>query len=158
MNWIKAWMLNKLNVLLASFLTLLGFSSCDSSSPWSDVCEYGTPHSNYEIQGAVLDLNDKALKDIRIITKKIYSEQEREYCVWQDTLYTDSRGAFKSNGILEYSCGFRVIAEDTSGEYASDSVMVEWKHSDKGRDSWCDGTEIGKVNFQLKKIEKDGQQ
>lgn len=56
---------NLYNVMAASLLSLLGFSSCDSEGG-DEPCLYGTPRATYNIKGKVIDTDGKPINGIKV--------------------------------------------------------------------------------------------
>ena len=137
-----------INTFLAFLLGLLGFSACESPR-----VEYGVPHADLEIKGRVSNEENQELSNIQIVHRQgrkngIGILYWNEYA---DTLYTNSQGCFYRfygyNDPFEYH---RIIANDTSGIYASDSIDVTVSYTGGDR-HWYKGHATLDVNFFLKK-------
>lgn len=149
----------KLNVLLGSVLTMLGFNGC-GENPFNSVCLYGTPYANFDVKGAVLNEDGDKLEGMKVTTKEVYQEQNT--VVWANVLQqssTDARGRYQHQGRwyphgVDDSQVLRVVVEDPKGAYAADSVDVELTHTKEGKGDWCDGTDVSTADFRLKRIDK----
>ena len=152
MKYLKMYLLGKVNVLLSAVLVLLGYSCCPENAE-DEPMEYGCPFAYYNVEGAVLDSEGKALKDIRIMHKFIpVADDDHLWAYPLDTLQTDAEGKYKiegSNWHYTLLDSLRVIAEDPSGVYATDSVDVELTLTKKKAGSWCRGTLEGQANITL---------
>lgn len=114
---------------------------------------YGCPHGTFKVSGNVTDEAGAPVAGAGIIVKILRSD---EYPVWPiDTLTTDKAG--KYNG-KEYSIypedDIRLVCEDPGGEFAPDSVTVDPHYTGGGKD-WFIGTANERVDFKLKKAEKE---
>lgn len=106
--------------LLSGVLALLGFAGCEN---WGDSpVEYGMPSVDYRVIGEVTDEAGKPLSGIRVIVKDKYllnkdGDYEHTYNHEGDTVYTDSKGSFKSAKIRSSAIyDQRVVFDDVDGE------------------------------------------
>ena len=114
-----------LRLLLCALLVLVGSSSCTVES-FEDPNEYLNPEFDpdnpsrvyFRIQGTIFQEESKTLRNARVITKYCFDDIG---AVPADTTYSDGLGQFCSYGVA-YSDSMRVVAEDTSGTLAPDSV------------------------------------
>lgn len=149
----------KLNVLLGSVLTMLGFNGC-GENPFSSVCLYGTPYTNFNVKGTVLSEEGDKLEGMTVTTKEVLKAQDT--VMWFNVLQqsnTDQQGRYQHQGrwypyVVDDSRALRVVVEDPKGAYAADSVDVELTHTKEGKGDWCDGTDVGTADFRLKRIDK----
>ena len=144
----KAKCLKSINAILVFLLGVLGFSGCDRMS-----VEYGVPYADLDIEGQVSNEETEALPNIQIVVRQGWKDGVGTL-YWQeyaDTFYTDSEGNFQRHYgnifPLEYH---RIIANDTSGVYASDSVETTVSYTGGDR-HWYDGQATLNVDFVLKK-------
>jgi len=147
----KRWIFGTLNVLLGGLLTLLGFSSCDSSA-FNVECLYGQPYTKYSVKGAVLNDEAKPLEGMKVTLKAVYREDSVEYVQKQLEVTTGSKGRYEHRGEVYWSDPtLRIIVDDPNGVYASDSTDVEPTFSKKDAGDWCMGTYEGEASFSLEK-------
>ena len=112
----------KYNHLLQRFIRLFSLSSV----AFVVTACYGPAPYDYEgyvdIEGQVLDENNQPLESIQVILRN--DDENNRFC---DTIYTDTDGAFAKQ-YFEYQVAFSdsidMVAHDTTGVYASDSVRV----------------------------------
>ena len=74
MGKIKNLLLNKINIMLGAVLSMLGWSGCNEVFNSEDL--YGCPYSYYQLEGAVLDDEEKPIGNIRVATKWIFSADD----------------------------------------------------------------------------------
>ena len=152
-------LIRKANVLLGSILSALGLSGCISSSPYNQTSLYGVPYAKYDVHGAILDADGKALEGMEVRMKEIerYDDEEVEVGTSHRTT-TDAQGQYSCEGKLYgpdvKEAEFRVVVEDPSGRYASDSTNVKMTKTDAGATSWCLGTMVGEVDMVLKEVKE----
>lgn len=157
---LKEWFYSKYNVLLSAVLTLLGFSSCDSiGDPFNGVCLYGSPHARYDVKGTVQSEEGNALQGITVTTKVVLLSADGESFSHElQKSDTEAKGQYQHRGDWQGHPDdqrrLRVVAEDPKGIYAADSVDVQLTHTNEGKDTWCSGTDSGKADFRLKRVEK----
>lgn len=144
----KAKCLKGINTVLVFVLGLLGFSGCE----WMRA-KYGVPTGDLDFEGQVLNEENQELPNIQIVARQGWKDGAGTM-YWQqyaDTLYTDSTGHFYRfyEGIfpLEYH---QIIANDTSGIYASDTIDTTVSYSG-GHGAWYEGEATLNVSFILKK-------
>lgn len=149
----------KLNALLGVLLTLLGFGSCDVSSPWgsndpwNNACEYGMPHANLSVKGRVMDESGESLEGIKVTLKELHRFEDVEYLHYSQPTTTDAHGQYSHSGTWTGDSPdqiIRIVAEDPEGVYAADSTDVALTHTTDGKDGWCTGTDTGTADFKLK--------
>ena len=121
---------------LMALLSVAAATSCDDilgSMP----CAYGTPTMDYTVMGKVVNQEAEPLKGIKVMP------------VWdnwlQDPTYTDARGTFaiaRKGGVLDRRSDTfyyaRLVVEDTSGVYRTDTVYVKMAKIKEGS-SWYIG-------------------
>lgn len=142
-----------LNLLLAPVLAMLGFSGCDNNV----VCLYGSPYAKYDVKGTILNEEGKQLEGMKVTSKEIYTNENVEGYFGHElnTTSTDSKGQYQATGNWT---GFhpgntllRIVVEDPQHVYATDSVDVTLKRTDKDKDDWCQGTDVGTADLRLKR-------
>jgi putative lipoprotein (rSAM/lipoprotein system) len=160
MKKLKHYLLRKENALLSAVLALVGCNGVSDDENEPDY--YGCPYVNYHVEGAVLDDKGNPLEGILIIPKAIIPESHGEHvgeAYPMDTLATASDGSY----LWEEDHGWgsdsiRVVAEDPSGKFASDSVDVRLQLNQRKKKSdnyWYMGTLEGEVNLTLKPKAKE---
>lgn len=144
------------NCLLTGMLALLG---CSSNEPFNDpdiVLEYGTPSATYQIKGKVVDHTTKEpLRDMKVVVTP--GNNSKEYFS-KDTLTTSADGTFAKDFERIFPCDeFKVIAQDTTGNYGKDSIQVTITKQDYAPGSssnWFSGIAKKEVTVMMKKILK----
>lgn len=149
---LKKLMFARLNVLLGALLTLLGFSNCEKQ--FNEVCLYGQPYARYDIKGTILDEEGNKLAGMDVTVKFVYEFDGEEYSTDQGREHTttDLQGNYECQGSYTNE-DIRIVVEDPGGVYAADSVMVKLERIEEGKDDWCIGTDVGRADFRLKKLE-----
>lgn len=138
-----------LNLMLAPVLAILGFSGCDN-----EVCLYGCPYAKYDVKGTVLNEEGEQLEGVKVTPKEIYKYDDFEGCEVCKATSTDSKGQYQATGSWGgYMPGsvLRIVVEDPQHVYASDSVDVTLTRTNKDKDDWCEGTDVGTADFRLKR-------
>ncbi|MCD8094241.1 MAG: radical SAM-associated putative lipoprotein [Bacteroides sp.] len=137
------------NKVLSGALALLGFASCSSGGEAPD--EYGSPYAKYEIKGKVVDTEQEAVPDARILMRRtmVIGGDAIGFTSSADTVYTGKDGTYlyKTNG--GGTDRFRVVCEDPSGVYKADSTDVTPVLT--GGHGWYEGGSKEEVNFMLEK-------
>lgn len=150
----KAKLLTRINALIATLVSLLGFTSCGNLflKYGAPVVEYGTPFARWDVNGKVSDEENNPIEHAQVIVRSPKPGQIR------DTLYSDEEGLYRGSyeGVFPYSNdSIDIVVRDTAGVYASDSVRIAVKY-DKSEvadgDSWNGGTAYIQQDFQLKKV------
>lgn len=135
------------NKMLSGALALLGFTACDPSKAAD---EYGMPYADYEIKGKVTNQAGEELDKIRVIVKEL---PDNPY-VRKDTLYTKvGVFDFKSDRVTN-SGKYRVICEDLTDVYKTDSADVQMKP--EGGEHWYQGSDYKEVAFELEETAANG--
>ena len=161
MKKLKHYLLRKENALLSAVLALVGCNGTSDDENEADY--YGCPYVNYHVEGAVLDDKGNPLEGISIIPKVIipefYDEERAGQSYPVDSLTTASDGGYLWEEDHGYgSDSIRVVAEDPSGKFASDSVDVRLQLNQRKKKSdnyWYAGTLEGEVNLTLKPKAKE---
>ncbi|MCR5361476.1 MAG: radical SAM-associated putative lipoprotein [Bacteroidales bacterium] len=151
MGKIKNLLLNKINIMLGAVLSMLGWSGCDEVFNSEDL--YGCPYSYYQLEGAVLDDEEKPVGNIRVATKWIFSADDNFSKT--DTTFTDADGRYIFFTQDGYSDSVHIVVDDPQhGTFAPDSADIRLIHTGLHSDeSWCSGTYVGKADFKLKKLD-----
>ena len=136
MKKVRTW----INGMLSAILGLIGYG-CSGGSE-EILCKYGVPYAELEVSGQVTNKEGEPLKDMQIVM----------HPKWINTLYTDSLGQFDTNNqYMDPFCKkLKIIVNDTSGVYASDSTVVAVTYSG-GDGNWNFGRGEIHVDFQLRK-------
>ena len=137
-----------INVLLGAILGALGYG-CDI---W--MCKYGSPSIDFVFEGEVSNTEEEPLEHIQMVLQRgLYAGEDDIY--WEeygDTLYTDADGrAVRSYHYASPMYCYKVIANDTAGLYASDSINTLENYSDS--EVLYSSSDELKVHFILKRNE-----
>lgn len=137
-------LLKRTNWLLAGLITLLGFSCSNDLDDDDPICEYGTPHANYEIKGKVVDRQSNPIPNIQI---EIRDSVPNRGWIHSDTLYTNNAGEFIWNTGEFPGMSFKLTAididdESNGGLFARDTSFVSFKNAQYvgGDGRWNSGT------------------
>lgn len=134
--------LSFVNRCLTAVMALLGFQACGGM-----VCLYGTPSADLKVRGKVTNTGKEPLKDIQVVLNR--SEYDRK-----DTLYTDKDGEYSWMRGGWPSDSVKIVVNDTTGQYASDSTKVALSYDRKNADDWYEGVGTAEADFELKKKEQ----
>lgn len=141
--------LSFINRCLAALLALLGFQACDFPKKYGvPAPEYGTPYAEFEVQGKVTDTAQEPLKDILVAI-----EISDGYSRLRDTLYTDKSGEYHWKGGAFPLDSAKIVVNDTTGKYASDSTKVALSYDRTKADGWYRGVGTAEADFELKEKE-----
>lgn len=143
--------LSFINRCLAALLALLGFQACESFPDKYGVPapEYGVPYAEFEVQGKVTDTKQEPLKDI-LVAVEISNQGYTELI---DTLYTNESGEYHWKAGTFPSDSAKVVVNDTTGRYASDSTKVALSYDRSQAHGWYDGVASAEADFELKEKE-----
>lgn len=135
------------NVVLTALLSVLGFSSC-SSEPMD---MYGTPSTTYQILGNVTDEEGNLISGI-LVSAEEFADRHWYNLASKKTNHGEYYLNFESYG------GTKLIiqdvdGEDNGGEFASDTIDIDYKSAVKVKEGegWNSGTYKITQNIQLKK-------
>lgn len=135
-----------LNAIFAVLLAALGFSCSNGDEP----CMYGTPHSDFEAKGTVVDENNEPVPNAKItIREKIFSDgtykwtDDREYS--QTTSDITGKYSFKGSTMTSE---VRIVCTPPDDSLEADST--EMNLDLKGADGWFIGSATVEQNFKLK--------
>lgn len=132
-----------INVIISAFLGMFGLSGCL-------VAMYGVPQGTINFEGTVTDEKDKPLEGIKTGFSCGWTDGAGNTSyMWQSALYTDADGRYFGTMISEGGKMFRIIATDTSGIYAPDTVETAVNY--RGGHGWDMGTANVVQNLSLKK-------
>lgn len=153
----KEILLKGVNYLLSAILVMLGFQSCDKH--YGDNVEYGVPSADFVYQGKVTDISGNPLEGTQVIVKPL---QLSDANVWyennempglNDTLRTDKDGIYTKENIGFYPIkDFRIVVNDLSGKFESDSIQTQAKRETQGS-GWYSGKFSVSADFKLKNKE-----
>ena len=134
----KTKILNKINLLLTTLVSMLGFSCCLTSCN-----EYGVPYANFVLEGRVINEEKEPLENMQVVTKSYWVN---------DIFYTPADGKFLRtyNGIMDKE--FMISVTDTSGVYQSVTVNIQANYT--GGKDWYMGSDRANIEFVLKKNEE----
>ena len=152
------------NWALAGLMSLLGLSCSKLGFPDSPVvCEYGTPHAEYQVHGVVKDEQGNVLQGIRITVPEIVKKQANNANVtydWNeqrvpvgDTIYTDGQGRYDYSQTYFPVDALQVNlkVEDPEGRFESQTDSVKFEAKDlKGGSGWFQGKAEKVKDFFLK--------
>lgn len=131
--------LSFINRCLAAVLAMLGFQACEKYM----VCLYGSPHADYVVKGKVTNTEKEPIQNIQVVVDKEH---------WKDTVYTDEKGEYQwAWDGFPRETNVKVVANDTTGRYASDSTTVEFSFDRSKADGWYEGVGTAEADFELKK-------
>ena len=138
------------NGVMFGALILLGFAYCDENSMGAG-SENCTSYAKYEFRGKVLGESRQVVPDARILVKHIASPADGSYgyAVLSDTVYTKENGEYLYQNTITGYQDFRIICEDLTGVYQTDSVDI--KMNPKGGNGRYEGKDNREVVFKLKK-------
>lgn len=147
----KRNILSFINRSLAALLALLGFQACESFPDKYGVPapEYGVPYAEFEVQGKVTDTKQEPLKDILVAVEI----SDNGYSGLRDTLYTDESGEYHWKGGAFPLDSAKVVVNDTTGRYASDSTKVALSYDRTKAGHWYEGVATAEADFELKEKE-----
>lgn len=147
----KRNILSFINRSLAALLALLGFQACESFPDKYGVPapEYGTPYAEFEVQGKVTDTKQEPLKDILVAIEI----SDNGYSGLRDTLYTDESGEYHWKGGAFPLDSAKIVVNDTTGKYVSDSTKVALSYDRTKADGWYRGVGTAEADFELKEKE-----
>lgn len=152
---IKKKFYRMLNTVLASVLTMLGLSDCDNA--FNEVYLYGSPYAKYDVKGTVLNEEGEQLEGMKVTPKEIYTYDNVEgyYGHELQSTSTDGKGQYQATGnwigFRQGSTLLRIVVEDPQHVYATDSVDVTLKRTNKDKGDWCQGTDVGTADLRLKR-------
>ncbi|MBQ1696723.1 MAG: radical SAM-associated putative lipoprotein [Bacteroidales bacterium] len=143
MKQIKKYFTVKWCAIISALLGMLGYAACGSKEDEAEALLYGQPHADFKVEGAVFNEEGAPINGVRVYVRDSHgmvakSDQEGKF-VFRDDYMWPRRYVW-------------VIAEDPSGVYAADSVMVTAKY-EGGDGSWYKGSYSTTQDFKLKKEE-----
>lgn len=151
------------NAVLTTLMSIIGYG-CSSDDPWGGgLCEYGTPHADYQFMGTVTDESGSPVKGIKVAAKDVYRSQDGAvvdtYGV--DSTQTDGFGKYAFEIRFVSNPGLKLIVEDIDGEanggaFKSDTIDIDFDKAKKVKDpdkddSWSSGTFAITQDIKLKK-------
>ena len=132
----KVKFLNRMNVLLASLMALLGFSCGESGGMYGPELKYGIPYT-VNINGGVTDDADTPLKGIRMEVKDAVSHYAFYDILSEDEhFFTDEDGKWSfQTRITDWELrsmqdSVLLVAHDDTDVYAADSVKTALTYED----------------------------
>jgi putative lipoprotein (rSAM/lipoprotein system) len=156
--------LKSFDKIIVLILGCIGYlTGCNLINP--PMAEYGTPHADYEIKGAVTDsITASPIQNARIIITQDHSytngSQTLTYIDTMAVKRTDSEGKYDVQVVsfpLE-EVAFKVKVDDTDGsanggDFIKKESDVLFKSSELtgGKGGWYDGKAVKTVDFKLKK-------
>ena len=88
----KAKLLTGINALIATLVSLLGFTSCGNLFVEYGVpVAYGTPSARWDVSGKVSDEENNPIENAQVIVRSPKPGQIR------DTLYSDEEGLYRGS-------------------------------------------------------------
>ena len=152
--------IKKLNWTLAGIIGMLGFSGCKKDSEENElVCEYGTPHADYTVKGAVINKSTGTpIEGIRVE----YTTTDASPPMFNppNHVLTNTKGEYKlTNRFFPHeNLTLPIAVEDVNGSlYQSEILQVNFKdaeHSGKPT-HWYKGEYTVNMNIELTEIEKE---
>lgn len=135
---VKTWV----NALIGAVLGLLGFGTTSCYE------KYGSPYGDFIFDAQVTDEEEMPLESAQVVLRGGWSENG-----WMgggDTIYTDAKGKIHKEFIVDPAFShIKVVANDTTGEHQSDSIVTEIQY--KGKKGWYSGKATLNVQLTLKK-------
>jgi len=154
--------IKRMNGALAGVITMLGFSDCTMIG----MKEYGTPHADYTVKGAVVNkATGKPIEGIRVgygctfCPIPEYGTMPTPFAP-KTHVITNAKGEFKLTDSFfpEEFQKLPVYVEDVDGEenglYQSESLQVDFskaEHSKKSK-SWYKGEYTVTINVELTEV------
>ena len=139
---VRTW----INVLLTAILGLFGYGCIIRA-------EYGTPMADFTLEGTVSNEQGEPLPNIQVVQRGGYKDGAGTiyWQEWPDTLYTNAEGKYYRHYGGDFPLEYRkVVVNDTSGVYASDSIDTAVTYSG-GDHRWYHGQGTLSADFVLKK-------
>ncbi|MCL3782474.1 hypothetical protein EMN47_18990 [Prolixibacteraceae bacterium JC049] len=130
------------NLVIAALMAILGFTSCDDEG---GMCEYGTPHALFKVNGKVTSVKTgQAVKDIQII-------------MGRDTVYTDASGNYKLEKSVDfapddnYDLNINDVDGESNGTFVNQKVDIDIKEVKftGGSGSWDQGEATKTIDVKL---------
>lgn len=134
------------NAFFSFLIGFLGFS-CTGR-----VLMYGVPAADFTLDGEVCNEDKEPLDNIQIVWIKGWKDGEGTmyWDNWHDTIYTNVDGKYYRNVIGDFPLEYhKIIANDTSGVYASDTIDTSVSYSG-GDGNWYFGEAHLTADFVLK--------
>jgi putative lipoprotein (rSAM/lipoprotein system) len=157
----------KTSRIITGLLALLGFSGCNIENDGPDmygppsVVMYGVPEAQFVAKGAVTDGEDKPIENIRVVLK-IKDDEGHSYREgYRDTVYTDSKGEFRTDLRPVTEWPIELIAADIDGAENGGEFKEMTKEFAAEEGEWNDQEEVfvKQVDFTLtaKEDENEGE-
>ena len=156
----------KTSKIISGLLALLGFSGCGDGDKVMygppDVLMYGPMQVSFVVKGAVTDADEKPLENIRVVLKiKDDEPVEGRYDrrVYRDTVYTDSKGEFRTDPRPDVPMPLELIAADIDGEDNGGGFEGEEKEFTVSKGNWDgdEGVYVNEINFTLNEKEESNE-
>ena len=143
--------LSFINRCLAAVMALLGFQATTGCLVKYGVApaEYGTPYADFQVQGKVSNTQQEPLKDIQVAVEI----SDNGYSGLRETIYTDENGEYHWKGGAFPLDRAKVVVNDTTGKYVSDSTKVALSYDRTKADGWYRGVGTAEADFELKEKE-----
>lgn len=133
-----------LSKVCAAVIAWLGFG-CSADEP----CMYGTPTGSFEIKGQVTAEEGSPVEGARI---RVTDPDRPSGLFCFDEALTGTDGRYMTAGEDFAIKELKVVCLPDNPALEADSVIVEAKHTDGGKDgSWYFGNAKATVDFKLKK-------
>ena len=150
---------------MAGILSMLGFIGCEKNAMME---EYGTPHADYTVKGAVVDkATGKPIAGIRVgygpeyPIVSMYGTPPAPF-VPKSSVLTDAKGEFKlSDTFFPTNSQIPVYVEDIDGAenglFQSDTLHISFSEADRTKKSksWYSGEFTKEVNVELTEIQPE---
>lgn len=143
-HFMKSKIISRINMIISALIAMLGFSSCIPK------CEYGVPHTEFRASGTITDENKKPIENIQVDIR-----HEGKSLLWQGGSYTGKNGKYSVQSGWNFSAPFDsldIVATDTAGVYATDSVRVSTETNKKGDGHWLQGVAEVTADIHMKTI------
>lgn len=160
---IKKSFIRGINFLLATLLTLLGFSKCTEPE-----VEYGVPNADYTVKGTIVNKADaKPIKGIRIGFSRVYPEPVLMYGVLPQPYISIKADTTDSNGAYKLTENFTIgqIQDDVltvfvqdidgteNGLYNDTTIQVDYKNlkATGKKSNWYEGEFTKEMKIEINK-------
>ena len=160
MNMDRRTFIKGMNRALAGVIAMLGFVGCEKFG----VDEYGTPHADYTVKGAVVSkATGKPIQGIQVgyVDNRVYPAYgpPPAYYGPKASVLTNARGEFLLTDRYYYfddkKPTFPVSITDSNGLFQPEYFEVDFnnaKHSGKSK-SWYEGEYTVNLNVELTEVE-----
>ena len=156
----KTFMIKFTRMLSSFILGALGFSACsDDLNSDNQLCMYGTPTWDFQVDGFVTDAENNPIKGLRVVLNEQYDSNRTT-----QTLTTDENGRFVSQTrekLSRYSGDITITdidGEENGGLFAETNIQLNdyqpnYLNDQEDSDAWHRGNAIYELNISIPKQE-----